>query len=116
MALETRSENELTLELVKGKLIDEVFRRRNSHSQPTEKDSMALKVQHQRSNKLATAQSKVQTMTCYVCNKQGHIKKDCYKYQKWKRNKERANQVSETRNKEDENFVSVPDQELPKVI
>lgn len=82
-ALETRNEDELTLELVKGKLLDEATRRQNSKGEPQEQ-SKVLKVVYK--NKLGSNPSKEQsnTYTCYFCKKQGHLKKNCIKYQKWK--------------------------------
>lgn len=44
-ALETRSEDELTIELVKGKLLDEDRRRKNVRDHTDERDDKALKAQ-----------------------------------------------------------------------
>lgn len=82
-ALETRNEEELTLELVKGKLVDEATRRNHLKREPHEQDKVLKVVQK---NKPAAHQHKEQsnTYTCYFCKKIGHLKKDCIKYQKWK--------------------------------
>ncbi|KAK2580008.1 hypothetical protein KPH14_010773 [Odynerus spinipes] len=96
-ALETRPEIDLTLELVKGKLLEEEQRRTNSRQNTKDVDDVALKVQH-RTNQEATGTSGIKTnkgTTCFFCKRLGHQKKDCYKYKKWKYNKEKANQVTD---------------------
>lgn len=90
IALESRSENELTTVFVKGKLMDEYFRRRNNQQQDTE--DKALKIQK-------TPASKEQNnLSCFFCKKTGHMKKDCSKYKIWKAKKGKVNQVSEDSN------------------
>lgn len=44
-ALESRSEDELTTAFVKGKLIDEYLRRKNTNKKSEETDGKALKIQ-----------------------------------------------------------------------
>jgi len=92
-ALETRAEDELTLQLVKGKLIDEDRRRKDMRGYENKSEDTALKISH----KHATQQKQVQKskeFSCFFCKKQGHMKKDCTKYKRWKENKEKANTVS----------------------
>ncbi|XP_071576174.1 cytochrome P450 4C1-like isoform X3 [Temnothorax nylanderi] len=59
-ALETRSEDELTIELVKGKLLDEDRRRKNARGQEDERDDRALKTQSKKFTK-ATSEKHVQS-------------------------------------------------------
>lgn len=73
-ALESRSEDELTLALVKEKLIDEYKRRKNSNDET--QDESALKSFNNARN-------------CYFCKKPGHLRSECTRYKQWKRNKER---------------------------
>ncbi|GAB1862403.1 hypothetical protein CAJAP_03482 [Camponotus japonicus] len=98
-ALETRSENELTIELVKGKLLDEDRRRKNAKDHTDERDDKALKAQFKKFAK-TTQKQDVKDVTCFFCQKLGHMKKDCRKYKKWKaeKEKEKVNQaVSENK-------------------
>lgn len=91
-ALETRAEDELTLQLVKGKLIDEDKRRKNVRHEEKSEDK-ALKVLHKQSKQQKQVQ-KSQEVSCYFCKKRGHPKRNCIKYKEWKNNKEKANTVS----------------------
>lgn len=93
-ALETRSIDELTIELVKGKLLDEDRRRKNAKIQMDERDDKALKVLLKKFVKTSQKQD-VGEVTCFFCKKTGHLKKDCRKYIKGKANKEKekANQA-----------------------
>lgn len=90
-ALETRAEDELTLQLVKGKLIDEDKRRKNVRYHEEKSEDKALKASHKQSKQV---QQKSQEVSCFFCKKRGHMKKDCIKYKQWKANKEKANTVS----------------------
>lgn len=91
-ALESRAEKELTLDLVKGKLIDE-FKRRKHMCLTHDTGDIAMKTQHGKDSK-----DKGSGVDCYFCKKSGHMKKDCLKYKRWKANKERANQVKDEAN------------------
>lgn len=92
-ALESRPETDLTLNLVKGKLIDEYKRRKGIDSSR----ESAMKIEHKSRNFQAG-----ENPSCYFCKKPGHFKQQCGKYHTWKAkqnksssNKEKANQVSE---------------------
>jgi len=67
-ALDARPDDELTLEYVKGKLIDE-FKRRTENN---DKSATALKALNL--NKIKT---RSETHDCFYCKKSGHLKKDC---------------------------------------
>lgn len=99
--LEARSEADLTLALVKGKLIEEYRRRKNQQECNEEQDDRALKVQQKRFNK--ELNKTLSQNTCFFCKKSGHQKKDCIKYKKWKAKKEQTNQATnKEQNKENE--------------
>ncbi|XP_025263408.1 uncharacterized protein LOC112637575 [Camponotus floridanus] len=69
-ALETRAEDELILQLVKGKLIDEDRRRKDMRSYENKGEDTTLKISH----KHATQQKQVQKskeLSCFFCKKQG---------------------------------------------
>lgn len=85
-ALESRSETELTLDLVKGKLLDE-YKRRKGVAGVVQNGDSALKVTQNRGIN--------DDKECFFCKKSGHFKKDCRKYAKWKSGREKSNQVSE---------------------
>jgi len=90
-ALETRAEDELTLQLVKGKLIDEAKRRKDLKLQEGNFEDKALKVSRKQSSQ------QKQEVSCFFCKKKGHLKKNCTKYKLWKsnkENKEKANTIS----------------------
>lgn len=72
------------LDLVKGKLIDE-YKRRKTIGTLGELSESALKISKESKEKSRGNQE------CFFCKKHGHQKKDCYKYKKWKQNKEKAN-------------------------
>lgn len=92
-ALETRSEDELTIELVKGKLLDEDRRRRNARGCTDERDDKALKVQSKKFTKGTMEKQSLKNVTCFFCSKPGHMKKDCKSYIKWKTGKEKEKDV-----------------------
>lgn len=98
-ALESRKDDELTINLVKNKLIHE-FRRRNE-SQQINENEIALKVgtkpDYRSENKNKSS------LKCFHCNKLGHLKRDCY-FLKNKQNKygkeklHQANKITEETN------------------
>lgn len=74
-ALDTRPDDELTLEYVKGKLMDEYARKCNGGQ-----EEVALNVKRN---------TEVQeSRECYYCHRKGHLKKDCYGYKKFLKKKE----------------------------
>lgn len=81
--LESRSEEDLTLDLVKSKVIDEYKRRKSNGAISMENNETAMKSQPK------VGKSKAST-TCFFCKKAGHIKKDCTKYQEWKQRQEKT--------------------------
>src|ERR1700733_9667699 len=77
-ALETRPEEDLTIELVKNKLLEEFQRKSKVVSEHNEQELKALK----------TIKKEVKpkvSLTCFFCKKPNHIKKDCRKYIEWKK-------------------------------
>lgn len=84
-ALEARSEEELTVNLVGSKLIAD-YRRRLERNH-NEKESIALKID---------SSQKKDDLVCYFCKQNGHMKRDCPKYKEWLRKKknEKANVIT----------------------
>jgi len=75
-ALDARPDDELTLEYVKGKLIDEYRRRSDSSTTESDKLESALKTKFK--GKAAGAGSTPrETRECFFCKKPGHLKNDC---------------------------------------
>ena len=72
-ALDARPDDELTLEYVKGKLVDE-YKRRTEGSAPDKSES-ALKTYDKSKNKSSDKQR--ETRDCFFCKRTGHLKKDC---------------------------------------
>lgn len=70
-ALEVRDEASLTLNVVQSKLIEE-YKKRRQEQCSSDSASVLLKV----SDSFAD-------VTCFFCQKEGHVKKDCQKYKKW---------------------------------
>ena len=67
-ALESRSDDDLTLELVKRKLLDEAAKRQGTGS------SSALRVGH------CSRKKKKPLIECHYCGNQGHKQKECRKF------------------------------------
>jgi hypothetical protein len=69
--LETSKEDDLDLEYIKGKLIDEWQRKNESRADCSDQ---ALKVM---TNKMENHRKGVWKVRCYACNQEGHIMRDC---------------------------------------
>lgn len=63
-ALESRNDDDLTLELIRPKLIDEALKLKNSNSKET-----VMKARNFKNSK-----------NCFYCDKPGHLKKNCHKF------------------------------------
>lgn len=81
-ALEARPEEDLTLNLVKGKLIDE-WQKRESRSKMDDGTESALQVG-----------SKADSDRCFFCKKSGHLKANCEKFKAWKAEKKKHSKVT----------------------
>lgn len=79
-ALEGRADDDLTMELVKSKLIQEFERRRESSREiDISNEDVALKTK-MRGNVYVKRDNKEKL--CYYCKKSGHLKQDCYHYKR----------------------------------
>lgn len=76
-ALDARPDDELTLEYVKGKLVDEFKRKSPANTNEVKVSESALKVLKGSKKNEASHYVDRETRTCFVCKKPGHIKKDC---------------------------------------
>lgn len=99
-ALESRDEKELTMELVKAKLLDEYGRRKGVSKTRDEESDTAMRASASHHHKgqpghSGNSANLVKKKQCYFCKEPGHYKKFCRKYQAWKCNKERANAVTD---------------------
>lgn len=80
-ALDCRNEDELTLDMVRCKLLDEYDRKAKTEN----KEECVLKVQN--------------TKFCDFCKGAGHLKKSCFKYEEWlqrKKDREEKNKPAAT--------------------
>jgi hypothetical protein len=75
-ALEARPEKDLTLTVVKNKLMEE-YQKKGSKQHEEHNDDKALKAS---GGKQLKNPMKDDTITCNFCKKQGHIKKRCFKW------------------------------------
>lgn len=91
-ALDCREEADLTLELVKTKLLDEYDRKKKSDSS----NGMAMKVFSK------------PPVNCHFCDKKGHVKKYCTKFMEWMAAEKEKNE--KTANKYDKFKKNGPDQ------
>jgi len=92
-ALESRPETDLTISLVRGKLIDE-YHRKTSNSAATNKIQDKVLKTWDSGKYTKSGQNFVE------CKKKGHIKKDCRKYKAWKEKSEKANKATADKNKD----------------
>ena len=85
-ALETRPEDDLTIELVKNKLLEEYARRNNNSGDTYSSEQKALKANEGHGKAAASANPVMhKPITCFFCKKPNHVKKECRKYIEWKR-------------------------------
>lgn len=89
-ALESRPEKDLTISLVKGKLIDEYRRRMSNSAVTNETQDKALKTRERGQH----TKSRQDAVECFFCKKKGHMKKECRKYKAWKEKSEKANKAT----------------------
>lgn len=88
-ALEIRPEQDLTVDMVQSKLIEE-WRRHSGESSSSSEIAMVVQNKDGKNNGL-------KKLKCFFCKRNNHMKKDCRKYAAWKAksNQEKANNVSE---------------------
>lgn len=85
VALESRPDADLTVDFVKGKLLDEGRRRVDSESRG---DNRALVVSSAKSKSAGKPKVKKEVL-CHYCKKTGHFRRDCQKMAHDKREKEK---------------------------
>ncbi|XP_018402095.1 PREDICTED: uncharacterized protein LOC108779224 [Cyphomyrmex costatus] len=100
-ALEAKPEADLTISLVKSKLIDEYSRRKKNSNQDNGSSGLILK----------TTQG---TLSCFFCKRNGHLKRECEAYKVWKekRNKEEKSAAKKTVDNDKANKVEQKDEFL----
>jgi len=77
-ALDARPDDELTLEYVKGKLVDEYRRRSDSSTSDNLESALKTHGKTKFKGKAAGSSSKPrETRECHYCKKPGHLKSDC---------------------------------------
>src|SRR6218665_700853 len=79
-ALEARDENELTLDYVKNKLVDAYKRKKDSEADSREsrtESAMYSGMIRPHSHMTNRHNQNKETRTCFICKRQGHLKKDC---------------------------------------
>lgn len=89
-ALEGRSEEDLKLEYVKGKLLDEWRRRCEQSVESENHNDKALRVAMQRQEGRGQGRSYVRTTKreCFYCHEEGHFCRDCPKLSALRRDEE----------------------------
>ena len=93
-SLESRCEDDFTLDFVKGRLIDEYRRRKESQGMENCRET-ALKTVYKKNHQ---GNREKEQKTCFCCKKDGHFKKDRFKHKTWKakqQKNDKANKVSE---------------------
>lgn len=96
-ALEVRPDKDLSMDMVKGKLLEE-YAKKNNREETTEISAL----------KSTKTTSKFDTKSCYFCKKGGHLKRDCYKYHDWcKKDKKYVNitEANEENSDHDSEYV-----------
>lgn len=81
-ALEQRPPEELTLDLVKSKLLAEAEKRKERSGDAATNTGKALKVGHWRFRGGDGASDKKETRVCFHCKEPGHLKRNCRKFLK----------------------------------
>jgi len=81
MALESRSDKELKVEFVKGKLIDEYMRRKDKKDAQQDylTNETAMKMNYKEKEG-----AELRKMKCFFYKKLGYVKADCRIYKVWK--------------------------------
>ena len=90
-ALDARPDDDLTLEYVKGKLVDEYKRKTESMSNVSVCSETALKTKYK--NKHSNVQ--LEKRECFVCKKPGHLKADC---RIWKARMQKQSALQQAKN------------------
>lgn len=89
-SLECRDEKDFTIDIVKGRVLDEYKRRKASQAVENDGEA-ALNVSHNS----RTHSSNKSRFACHFCKSTDHFKKNCPKYKKWKSKKEQENSKKE---------------------
>lgn len=84
VALESRPDADLTVDFVKGKLLDEGRRRVESECHSGEKALVMNTAKSNNANK-----SNVKKGVCHYCKKEGHYRRDCHKFAQDKRDQKK---------------------------
>jgi len=104
-AIETLSEDNLTLSFVKNRLLDQEIKIKNDHNDTSRKALNTIVQNKKYNNKNNSFKNRVakqkktfkgnfkNRVRCHHCDKEGHIKKDCYQYKRIlnERNKDNKN-------------------------